>query len=76
MERFTVNATKESPLVVAVSQASPLRSMRFAGADLQLCDHHTHTGKCGQTSGGFMADTVVDKAVIPGSQQQWMTRNS
>ena len=31
---------------------------------------------CGEASGGFIADTVVDGAIDACSQQQWYTRNS
>jgi hypothetical protein len=52
----------------AVSQAAPYRRMHLRG-NLQLDDG-------GWSSGGFMADTVVDGQVRSGSQQQWLTRNS
>ncbi|MFJ8596232.1 RICIN domain-containing protein [Streptomyces sp. NPDC093598] len=52
----------------AVSQAAPYRRMHLRG-DLQLDDG-------GWSSGGYMADTVVDGQVRSGSQQQWLTRNS
>lgn len=34
------------------------------------------TGAGGWASGGFMADCVIDGQVLPGSQQQWLSRNS
>ncbi|KAI1452272.1 hypothetical protein F4805DRAFT_40379 [Annulohypoxylon moriforme] len=34
------------------------------------------TGAGGWASGGFMADSVVDNQVLPGSQQQWLSRNN
>jgi len=52
----------------AVSQASPLRRMHIKGA-LRLDDG-------GSSSGGFIADTLIDKFVNSGSQQQYFTRNS
>lgn len=30
----------------------------------------------GWASGGYMADSIVDRQVLPGSQQQWLSRNS
>jgi hypothetical protein len=52
----------------AVSQAAPLRRMHIRG-DLLLDDG-------GWSSGGFIADTLVDKSIYSGSQQQYFTRNS
>jgi hypothetical protein len=52
----------------AVSQAAPYRRMHVRGS-LQLDDG-------GWSSGGFMADTVVDGQVRSGSQQQWLSRNT
>ena len=52
----------------AVSQAAPFRRMHIKGT-LSLFDG-------GWTSGGYMADCKVDGNVVPGSQQQWFTRNS
>lgn len=52
----------------AVSQAAPYRRMHVKG-DLELDDG-------GWSSGGLMADTVVDGQVRSGSQQQWLSRNT
>ena len=52
----------------AVSQASPLRRVHIHG-DLALDDH-------GWSSGGFIADSLIDGTVHSGHQQQWITRNS
>ncbi|MFK4084702.1 RICIN domain-containing protein [Kribbella sp. NPDC020789] len=52
----------------AVSQASAYRRMHLKG-NLALDDG-------GWSSGGFMADTVVDGQVRSGSQQQWLSRNT
>jgi hypothetical protein len=52
----------------AVSQAAPYRRMHVRG-DLELDDG-------GWSSGGLMADTVVDGQVRSGSQQQWLSRNT
>ncbi len=53
----------------AVSQAAPLRRLHIKG-NLILDDNS------GWTSGGFMADSVIDGSVNSGSQQQWFNRNS
>ncbi|WP_238542251.1 adenylyl cyclase [Sphingomonas sp. PAMC 26621] len=52
----------------AVSQAAPYRRVHLAG-DLALDDG-------GWSSGGFMADCLIDGAVRSGTQQQWFTRTS
>lgn len=52
----------------AVSQAAPYRRMHLAG-DLALDDG-------GWSSGGFMADCVIDGTIRSGSQQQWFTRGT
>lgn len=62
---------------IAVSQAAPLRRLHIKspnGLWLFQVDPDTHAG--GWASGGYMADTVVDGQVLPGSQQQWLSRNS
>ncbi|KOG91143.1 coagulation factor 5/8 type domain-containing protein, partial [Streptomyces varsoviensis] len=52
----------------AVSQAAPYRRMHVRG-DLRLDDG-------GWSSGGFMADSKIDGKVLPGTQQQWLSRNT
>lgn len=52
----------------AVSQAAPYRRMHLAG-DLALDDG-------GWSSGGFMADCLIEGTVRSGTQQQWLTRTS
>ena len=52
----------------AVSQAAPYRRMHLRG-DLTLDDG-------GWSSGGFIADSVIDGNVKSGTQQQWFTRAS
>ncbi|MFC9691075.1 RICIN domain-containing protein [Kribbella sp. NPDC056951] len=52
----------------AVSQASAYRRIHLKG-NLALDDG-------GWSSGGFMADTIVDGQVRSGSQQQWLSRNT
>ena len=51
-----------------VSQAAPLRRVHIKGS-LSLFDN-------GWTSGGYLADSIIDDKIIPGSQQQWFSRNS
>ncbi|AGZ44679.1 discoidin domain-containing protein [Actinoplanes friuliensis] len=57
----------------AVSQAAPYRRMHLKGAGNQI---QLWNGGDGWSSGGLMADTKVDGAVVSGSQQQWYSRNS
>jgi hypothetical protein len=52
----------------AVAQAAPFRRVHVKGS-MFLWDG-------GWASGGYMADTLLDGWVEPGSQQQWYTRNS
>ena len=52
----------------AVSQASPMRRLHVHG-NVVLDDN-------GWSSGGFIADTLIDKQVNSGIQQQWLSRNS
>jgi hypothetical protein len=54
----------------AVSQAAPLRRVHIRG---QL---FLFPRKGGFSSGGYIADSVVDGQVINASQQQWLTRDS
>jgi hypothetical protein len=53
--------------VWAVSQGTSFRRMHVQGS-LALSDG-------GWSSGGFVADSVIDKSVNSGSQQQFLTRN-
>ncbi|NOV01671.1 Ig-like domain-containing protein [Paenibacillus planticolens] len=53
----------------AVSQAASMRRMHIKGS-LTLHDQG------GWASGGYLADSMVDGSVVPGSQQQWFSRNS
>lgn len=57
----------------AVSQAAPYRRMHLKGTGNQI---QLWNGGDGWSSGGLMADTKVDGAVVSGSQQQWYSRNS
>jgi len=55
----------------AVAQATPFRRMHIKGS-MVLSD----TGDTPWSSGGLIADSVIDANVNSGSQQQWLTRNS
>jgi hypothetical protein len=57
----------------AVSQAAPFRRVHVKGA-LDL--FQVHDGRGGWASGGYMADCRIDGRIVPGSQQQWFSRNS
>lgn len=62
---------------IAVSQAAPLRRLHIRSPNgLWLFQVDPATGAGGWASGGYMADSVVDGQVLPGSQQQWLSRNS
>jgi len=80
IENFSMNKTPipgvDDVIRFAVSQAAPIRSIHFIGSDVLLCDYKTADWKCGSTSGGFMANSKVDLKLKPGSQQQWLSRNS
>lgn len=52
----------------AVSQASPLRRVYIRG-DVTLYDG-------GWSSGGFLADSIIEGEIISGTQQQWFSRNN
>ncbi|HZN74619.1 MAG TPA: discoidin domain-containing protein, partial [Micromonosporaceae bacterium] len=57
----------------AVSQAVPYRRMHLRGTGNQI---QLWNGGDGWSSGGLIADTKIDGAVVSGSQQQWFSRNS
>ncbi|ATB42129.1 hypothetical protein CYFUS_007606 [Cystobacter fuscus] len=78
-ENFSINASAatNNTTTIAVSQAAPLRRMHIKSAGgLWLFQVDPSTGAGGWASGGFLADSVVDGQVLPGSQQQWLARNS
>lgn len=75
MEIDKNNWNTDHQLTFAVSQASPIRSIDATGGTFVLCDWRTDGYSCGYTSGGFLANSHVQK-LVPGSQQQWMVRNS
>ena len=56
----------------AVSQAAPMRRVQVNGKTT-LMDYCTQPS---YASGGFIADSAFSDAVINGSQQQWLTRDS
>ncbi|GLY07610.1 discoidin domain-containing protein [Actinoplanes sp. NBRC 101535] len=58
----------------AVSQAAPMRRVHIRG-NLTLAPSNQDNGQ-GYSSGGYLADSVVDGVVSSGSQQQWYTRDS
>jgi len=57
----------------AVSQAVSLRRVQVTGGNLSLMDYCSAGPQ--YASGGFIADSALG-AVVNGSQQQWLTRNS
>ncbi|KAI1374747.1 glycoside hydrolase family 55 protein [Hypoxylon crocopeplum] len=78
-ENFSINASAatNNTTTIAVSQAAPLRRMHVrSSGGLWLFQVDPSTGAGGWASGGFMADSVVDRQVLPGSQQQWLSRNN
>ena len=77
-ENFQTNAkhlwTDTEGMLWAVSQACPLRRLVIKN-NLKLFEYKGG-GAAGYSSGGFLADSVVEGLVASGSQQQWLTRNS
>ncbi|KAI1164074.1 hypothetical protein F5B18DRAFT_284829 [Nemania serpens] len=79
LENFTINASPatNNTTTIAVSQAAPIRRMHVrSSGGLWLFQVDPDSGAGGWASGGFMADSVVDHLVLPGSQQQWLSRNN
>ena len=62
-------------VMFATSQATWLRRVHVKGF-LQLFDFTAAPPEVNWSSGGFIADTIVDNDVISGSQQQYITRNT
>lgn len=67
-ENFTIEPTSDGLHRWATSQGVSFRRMRVRG-DMHLWDG-------GWSSGGFIADSVIDGTVNSGSQQQWFSRNA
>jgi hypothetical protein len=66
-------APTDSSDMWAVSQAAPFRRVHVkSGLNL----FQVHDGRGGWASGGYMADCKIDGKIVPGSQQQWFSRNS
>lgn len=74
-ENFSVTPTNANINVWAVSQATQMRRVHVKG-ELWFFDYNYYEGGVNWSSGGFIADSKIDTQVIPGSQQQFMTRNS
>jgi hypothetical protein len=77
LSNLTINVTKPAGCRArdfwAVSQAAPMRRVRFNG-DVTLMDYCTPPS---YASGGFIADSVFyGGIVVNGSQQQFLVRNS
>jgi hypothetical protein len=77
IENMAINPATDSAqegglntLLWGVSQGTPVRRVQING-DLELTNSW-----CGNSSGGFISDTVVTGQVSSCSQQQWYTRNS
>ena len=69
VENLSVTPTLDGNINIwAVSQATALRRVHVKGA-LNLWDG-------GWSSGGFMADSIIDGQINSGSQQQWFSRNT
>ncbi len=66
--RSVENIDIGSDTVWAVSQATSMRRVHIEGS-LYLHDDY------GWASGGFLSDSLVDRMVDSGSQQQWLSRN-
>ena len=73
-ENLAVKPTYANINAWAVSQATYLRRFHVKG-ELFLFDFLTQ-GANNFSSGGFMADSLIDVQVISGSQQQFLTRNT
>jgi hypothetical protein len=68
-ENLAVIPTQDSNVDVwAVSQGTDLRRVHMKGS-INLWDG-------GWSSGGFIADTIIDSKITSGSQQQFLTRNA
>ncbi|GEM_PF-146773 len=59
----------------AVSQAAPMRRVHVKG-DLMLWDPNPDNYDGSWSSGGYIADSIIDGTIYSGSQQQFFTRNT
>ena len=73
--RSNENINVKEDSVWAISQATSLRRMHF-NKSLTLSDFDLEEGDNGWSSGGFIANTRIDDIVNPGSQQQFLLRNT
>jgi hypothetical protein len=78
LSNLTINVTglsgcRASGNFWAVSQAAPMRRVNVTGGNLTFMDYCTAGPQ--YASGGFMADSVAG-AIVNGSQQQFLVRNS
>lgn len=71
-ENLATGGGPGSETLWAVSQAAPIRRVHVKG-NLTLFQAD---GQPNWSSGGFMADCLIDGQIVPGSQQQWFSRNS
>lgn len=76
VENLAVTPTDAHINAWAVSQATYLRRIHIKG-ELWLFDFHFYGPNAhNYSSGGFVADSLIDTQVISGSQQQFLTRNT
>ncbi|MDP9750154.1 discoidin domain-containing protein [Thermoanaerobacter pentosaceus] len=68
------NLVKPGTETWAASQAAPLRRVHIKGG-LSLWDPGSNYDRS-WSSGGFIADSIVDGTITSGSQQQYFTRNT
>jgi hypothetical protein len=78
LSNLTINITTSddnclSDQTWAASQAAPIRRLKVLGGDFKLFDACSQPG---YSSGGFIADSQFSRAVVNGSQQQYLIRNS
>lgn len=59
----------------AVSQAAPMRRVHVKG-NLMLWDPNPNNFDGSWSSGGYIADSIIDGTIYSGSQQQFFTRNT
>jgi hypothetical protein len=74
-ENVRTQPAEGTPMLWAVSQASPLRRIQVDG-DLQVYQYNCCSPGAGFASGGYMADMQISGDFNTGSQQQFFSRNS